>query len=626
MRAAGVEETIEKESARKRGREALELRAKRPRYLREFLWREDDEVVGVTAKYSLTAEPVPQPPFDDYVGWETVESRPDLFKITTPIKVDVLEDLLKDHPNPAHVDSVIWSLRNGFWPWAEPREEGAPCVWDNSDRPLKSEREREFVKSQFKVEIGKERFSPGFGKDLLPGMVSVPVHVVPKPDSNDFRLIVDHLHGEFSPNSRIQKAEIAGVKLDGIRSLGASLRSHRKARPNSELVIWKSDISEAYRLCPMHPLWQLNQIVAIEGEKHVDRCNNFGGRGAQKVFHSVAALIVWIAVYKRGLDLKSYVDDNFGAAEKDDVAWYGPYQKNMPTPQVRLLELWDELGVPHAERKQVSGARLRVIGFDVDPNAMRVCMCLDKRAKLVAVCQAFAVPGVRFPLREFWAIQGHVNWALNVYPLLRPALSALYDKTAGKSQPRALVRVNSGIIRELKWFMQHVEGSSGVHILGASEWTIYDREDTLEVYTDASGMGLGVWFPGERAGYQWPIPSDKPLDGIFFWEALAVCSAIHLSRLHGKPKRILCHTDNSNSFDIFTSLRAKPVYNPILMSAVDVLLADGIDFRITWLPGKDNVVADALSRFNNELAMQLGSDLKIMTFQPPQDALGVAKK
>jgi len=115
-------------------------------------------------------------------------------------------------------------------------------------------------------------------------------------------------------------------------------------------------------------------------------------------------------------------------------------------------------------------------------------------------------------------------------------------------------------------------------------------------------------------------------DGIFFWEALAVCSAIHLSRLHGKPKRIVCHTDNSNTFDIFTSLRAKPSHNQILISSVDVVLADGADFRVTWVPGKDNTIADALSRFNNDLALLLSPGLKIMTFQPPQDALGAAKK
>jgi hypothetical protein len=192
--------------------------------------------------------------------------------------------------------------------------------------------------------------------------------------------------------------------------------------------------------------------------------------------------------------------------------------------------------------------------------------------------------------------------------------------------PRALLRVNQDIIRELTWFIKHVEVSSGIHILGASEWTVYDHVDTLETYTDASGVGLGVWFLGEHVRYQYVIPPEEDPDRIFFWEAIAVCSAIHLSRFHDKPRRILCHTDSTNTFDIFHSLKAKPSHNSILISVVDVLIADGIDLRVTWVPGEDNVIADALSHLRNDLAQTLSPRLKIIKFQPPRDALGAEKK
>jgi hypothetical protein len=321
------------------------------------------------------------------------------------------------------------------------------------------------------------------------------------------------------------------------------------------------------------------------------------------------------------------VDDHFDLADENDTLWYEPYKKLMPSGQVTLLQLWDELGIPHAEAKQVSGPVLRIIGFDIDPNAMTVSMSLDKRAKLVAACKPFTVPGARLPLRDFWALEGHINWALNVYPLLRPCLSAMYEKTAGKTLPRALLRVNTAIARELSWFTAHVEASSGVHIMGAAEWTVHDQVDTLEVYTDASGIGLGVWFPSEHAGYQYALPPGENAERrIFFWEAVAACSALHLSRLHGKPRRILCHTDNTNTFDIFHSLRAKPSHNTILISAVDALIADGVDLRVTWIPTEDNMVADALSRLRNDLATCLSPGLKITSFQPPRDALGAGKK
>ena len=51
---------------------------------------------------------------------------------------------------------------------------------------------------------------------------------------------------------------------------------------------------------------------------------------------------------------------------------------------------------------------------------------------------------------------------------------------------------------------------------------------TLIGYADASGTGMGIWFPGEYAGYQCPLPTEGPKDLIFFYEALAVYSAFHL--------------------------------------------------------------------------------------------------
>ena len=92
----------------------------------------------------------------------------------------------------------------------------------------------------------KNHFSLSFGKRLLPGMFAVPSHAVPKPDSNDFCLVVDHTAGNFAPNGQIQKCEIKGVKLDGICALGISLRAFPHDHPTSELVLWKADVAEAY--------------------------------------------------------------------------------------------------------------------------------------------------------------------------------------------------------------------------------------------------------------------------------------------------------------------------------------------------------------------------------------------
>jgi hypothetical protein len=138
------------------------------------------------------------------------------------------------------------------------------------------------------------------------------VHAVPKPETNKLRMVVDQSVGKFSLNSMIECDDISGVKLNGICSLGASLCHFKMENPTDPLIIWKSDVSTAYSRLPLHPTFQIKQVVTVNGVHHIDRCNNFGGQAAQKLWHSFICLMVWIAIYDRRLHwLKCYVDDNF---------------------------------------------------------------------------------------------------------------------------------------------------------------------------------------------------------------------------------------------------------------------------------------------------------------------------
>ena len=66
-------------------------------------------------------------------------------------------------------------------------------------------------------------------------------------------------------------------------------------------------------------------------------------------------------------------------------------------------------------------------------------------------------------------------------------------------------------------------------MLKSVEWLPYDQmASTLIGYLDASSVGMGIWFPGEYTRFQCPLPTEGLQDLIFFFEALAVCSACHL--------------------------------------------------------------------------------------------------
>ena len=118
---------------------------------------------------------------------------------------------------------------------------------------------------------------------------------------------------------------------------------------------------------PLHPLWQIKQIVTVDQERHVDQCTSFGGRGSCRDYTAFMGLVLWIAIFiKMIMDLFGYIDNNFSFDEEGNVMWYEPYQCYYPTKQTKLLQIWDEINLPHDKSKQEYGRALHIIGFMVD--------------------------------------------------------------------------------------------------------------------------------------------------------------------------------------------------------------------------------------------------------------------
>jgi hypothetical protein len=102
--------------------------------------------------------------------------------------------------------------------------------------------------------------SESFGEDLLPGMYCMPQYVIPKPHAGGWRLVNDLSAGSFSLNSMVDRCFILGFPLDNLSHFGELLLRKMREEPGVKFVVWKSDVVEVYRICPMHELWQLKQV------------------------------------------------------------------------------------------------------------------------------------------------------------------------------------------------------------------------------------------------------------------------------------------------------------------------------------------------------------------------------
>ncbi|KAG2049684.1 hypothetical protein BDR06DRAFT_1011914 [Suillus hirtellus] len=159
---------------------------------------------------------------------------------------------------------------------------------------------------------------------------------------------------------------------------------------------------------------------------------------------------------------------------------------------------------------------------------MSVSFKVKSKATLVQELKDFTKHKWKRSLKDFEHIAGSLNWALNVCPLLRPGLEAIYEKIRGKTNSKGLLWINRSIVKELLWATFHLEHSDGVYFFKSVSWNLnLLPSDVVQVFCDASGTGLGFWYPALNLSFQSPLPSHSPVEDIFFYESLCVSSGIH---------------------------------------------------------------------------------------------------
>lgn len=477
-----------------------------PKYLRNWIWNLDGEEDGdrknkiSTSIVSETATPWIRVP--SYIKKNpeienTIMQNQHLFKIVTPIKVPVLQNLLRAHPNQEFVESVCHSFSEGSWPWADIPEH-YPLTHEEQNRPFRDSKAIKFVKEYLEEEIAEGRYSQTFGSNLLPGMYSAPIGVVPKPHSEKLRLIDDHSAGRYSLNSMIPR-DARHIILDDMQRFGSYILRMKRRYPDESLVVFKSDVAHAFRNVPMAPEWQMLQTIQIEGLRYVNRNLAFGTAAAPRLWTEAYSLVLYIAE-KRGLTgLSCWMDDTFSVERASELSFYEPYQRIMPTKQTRFLKLLDEIGIPHESNKQVFGEVLTVIGFEIDPNNLKISLPEEARKKLEEEIMKFCSTR-RQTVANFRRLAGYLNWVINVFPYLKPALRVLYDKIRGKQSQHTLVYLNQRVRRSLSWFMTRSRELPGVLMLNSLSWSIWEAD--IIIYCDASLHGIG--FLGTKQTHRFP--------------------------------------------------------------------------------------------------------------------------
>jgi len=216
-----------------------------------------------SAAFTEIALPFPRPPTSELANKlvsSTIQARPDLFQIVTPLNLLRIKQMLSTHPNRPFVDSLCLSLQEGSG--HGPIRVGSPqishgTIVDHEYGPMRNANSS----WQHVVRRRKPAVFAGLRHGSAPGMVCGPVFPVPKPgNTNQLRLVTDQSAGLHSLNSLIPD-DNRSVRFDNLHDLGSALRDFHRHHGRGPRWLFKSDVSKAYRLLPMHPHWQIRQVL-----------------------------------------------------------------------------------------------------------------------------------------------------------------------------------------------------------------------------------------------------------------------------------------------------------------------------------------------------------------------------
>lgn len=312
----------------------------------------------------------------------------------------------------------------------------------------------------------------------------------------------------------------------------------------------------AFLNLPAHHIWQLRQVVVVDDSKYIVRRLLFGNRASPRCWCAVSGLICWIGVRKlniRGLHV--YIDDFFGWEKASNMVYF--HRKMRPNRQVLLLLLWEQICCPYDLNKQEHGSPIKLIGFWVDINLGTISLSPESIDDILLKINSFlSVSSHQQPLREWQRLAGHLNWLLNVLPWGHPALSELYRKTSGKTNPSAKIFLNTTIHNDLQWLADTIPKATGVRFLDEGLWPDLDADAT--VWTDANLKdGLAFSFSNNGFVYQQRPRGPEIAVDIFFLKLVAILSAVHhFACLPQPPRHLLLYTDSLDSVAVFNSLSA----------------------------------------------------------------------
>jgi len=430
-------------------------------------------------------------------------------------------------------------------------------------------------------EIRLGRIAGPYSQPPMNNLICSPLALIPKKAPHDYRLI----HNLSFPlnnsiNDYISDSDASvqystfdhAVRLVWNCGIGAIMQKH--------------DIKSAFRQLPIHPDDYCLLGFKVDNKYYYDKVLPQGCRISCKLFEIVSSFIQWRVIdISQQSSICHYLDDFFMCGSADTLM--------CQTTSDTFLELCSNINMPLAHEKSVGpSTRMEFLGLTIDSISRRIIVPPEKlhlaRVKLINI-----MAHSKATLHEVQSLTGLLAFLCKAIPAGRAFLYRLFQATCGITKRYHKIRITHDIRADLEIWLQFLESHNGVTLFTELEWV---SDSTLSLYTDASSLGYGLFFNGLWACGTFP---SRWLDrSIAFKEFFPVGVAMEIWGHKLKNKRIVLVTDNMSVLAIINKKSSRcPLIMKLVRQFVLTTLQYNISTKSTYIPSKQNNIADALSRF-----------------------------
>jgi hypothetical protein len=452
----------------------------------------------------------------------------------------------------------------------------------------------EIVDAYIQKGLATQRIAGPYNFPPFSNFKTSPLGVVPKSEPGKFRIIHDLSYPQGNSVNSLIPPEYSAVTYDSIDTIVSLVQ---KFGHNSLMA--KSDIKDAFRIIPVNPLDYHLLGFVWKSQFYFDRCLPMGASSSCHIFEQLSNALQWIMYNKYKASGISHILDDFFFISNSNSS-------KCKEDLTNFLYLCKKTGIPiNMAKTVVPSTTITIYGIEVDSDAMECRLPQDKISKITARLQNFSTRK-KVQLCELQSLIGLLNFACSVVVPGRAFLRRLIDMVVGVTKPFHYIRLTKEARADMATWLLFLAHFNGKSVFLPAQW---DSSECIKLYTDASGAKGYAAVLGS-SWFAQPWLEDIVHHDITVKELYPIVLALEIWGTRLQNRKILFFSDNLSVVHIINKQSSKDKTLMILVRRlVLVCLCKNIMFRAKHIPGKQNTLADSLSRFQFQTATLLAPHL-----------------